>query len=45
MHTAHTYKGTFTGQNLYLSVGAPSADDVVRGWYYQEEPHYDYWKI
>ena len=41
-HTYHTYKSTTIGQNLYLASWAPSADDVVQSWYYEEEPHYDY---
>ena len=43
-HTYHTYQGTTIGQNLYLASWAPSADDVVKSWYYNEEPHYDYAK-
>ena len=43
-HTYHTYKSTTIGQNLYLSFSAPTADEVVKAWYYNEEPHYDYAK-
>ena len=41
-HVYDTYNGATISQNLYLSSWAPSADDVVKGWYYEEEPHYDY---
>ena len=27
-----------------MATWAPSADDVVQSWYYNEEPHYDYAK-
>ena len=27
---------------MYVASWAPSADDVVKSWYYNEEPHYDY---
>ena len=33
VHTAHTYKGKYTGQNLYLSRWDPPAEDIVRSWY------------
>ena len=43
-HTTHSYKNTVISQNIYVSSWAPSADDVIQGWYYEEEPHYDYAK-
>ena len=43
-HTTHAYKNTVISQNLFVAGWAPSADDVVQGWYYEEEPHYDYAK-
>ena len=43
-HTSHSYKSTTISQNLYFAPWAPSADDVIEGWYYKEEPHYDYAK-
>ena len=41
-HTKDYYQSQPVGQNLYLSSRAPSAADVLQGWYYEEEPHYNY---
>ena len=43
-HTRDYYNNQPVGQNLYVSTWAPSAADVLQGWYYEEEPHYDYAK-
>ena len=43
-HTSDYYLDQPVGQNLYLSTWAPSAADVIKRWYYEEEPHYDYTK-
>ena len=41
-HTRDYYNSQPVGQNLYMSTGAPSAASVLKGWYYEEEPHYNY---
>ena len=45
-HTFHSYKGASTCQNLVfiydLSVYTSSPDIIIKKWYYDEEPHYDY---
>ena len=41
-HTRDSYNNQPVGQNLYLYTNPPSASDVLKGWYYEEEPHYDY---
>ena len=35
-HTTHSYKNHVISQNLYVSSWAPSADDIIKGWYYEE---------
>ena len=42
IHTQDKYNGQYVGQNLYLSSWAPSADDILEGWYTEEIVHYDY---
>ena len=41
-HSQDKYNNQPVGQNLYLYTNPPSASDVLKGWYYEEEPHYDY---
>ena len=41
-HTKDYYDNQPVGQNLYMSTNAPSAANILQGWYFSEEPHYDY---
>ena len=42
IHTREYYNGQPVGQNLYVSSWAPSADNILNGWYTSEIVHYDY---
>ena len=41
-HSQDKYNNQPVGQNLYVKTNAPSANDVMQGWYYKEEPNYNY---
>ena len=43
-HKKDYYDNQQVGQNLYMSTNPPSAADILQGWYFKEEPHYDYTK-
>ena len=41
-HSSDSYSGQPVGQNLYVSTWGPTAKDILQGWYYEEEPNYNY---